>query len=137
MVALPSLSRKESGSSLAPRRCIAEKTSGEKMHWRLDQRDGKLINRRRKLYTHPLSFYNSFDTANIMFLFSWEYLPFGGGPRICIGQHLAVTEAAYTTARLIQAFQHIEPKTEGPFQEAFAMVITSGDGCQVSFRRAA
>ncbi|KAK5990014.1 Cytochrome P450 monooxygenase ascH [Cladobotryum mycophilum] len=66
---------------------------------------------------------------------AWEYLPFGGGPRICIGQHLTVTEAAYTTARLIQAFQHIEPKTEGPFQEAFAMVITSGDGCKVSFRR--
>ena len=63
---------------------------------------------------------------------SWEYIPFGGGPRVCIGQQLALTEAAYTTARLLQEFKHIEPRSEGPFREGFAMALSSGDGCLVS-----
>lgn len=38
----------------------------------------------------------------------WEYLPFNGGPRICIGQQFALTEAAYTIVRLAQKFEKIE-----------------------------
>ncbi|KAK7419772.1 hypothetical protein QQX98_003144 [Neonectria punicea] len=63
---------------------------------------------------------------------TWEYIPFGGGPRVCIGQQLAQTEAAYTTVRLLQEFGSIDPRSEGPFQEGFAMALSSGDGCRVS-----
>ncbi|KAH6896724.1 cytochrome P450 [Thelonectria olida] len=63
---------------------------------------------------------------------TWEYIPFGGGPRVCIGQQLALTEAAYMTVRLLQEFKHIEARSEGPFQEGFAMALSSGDGCKVS-----
>lgn len=38
----------------------------------------------------------------------WEYLPFNGGPRICIGQQFALTEAGYVTVRLLQRFESIE-----------------------------
>ncbi|KAL6149689.1 hypothetical protein ACJQWK_02637 [Exserohilum turcicum] len=38
----------------------------------------------------------------------WEYLPFNGGARICIGQQFALTEAAYTVVRLAQRFEKIE-----------------------------
>ncbi|KAK3074958.1 hypothetical protein LTR53_002198 [Teratosphaeriaceae sp. CCFEE 6253] len=38
----------------------------------------------------------------------WEYLPFNGGPRICIGQQFALTEASYVTVRLLQRFDAIE-----------------------------
>lgn len=32
----------------------------------------------------------------------WCYIPFNGGPRICIGQQFALTEAGYTIVRLLQ-----------------------------------
>lgn len=38
----------------------------------------------------------------------WEYIPFNGGPRICIGQQFALTEAGYVIARLLQRFDQIE-----------------------------
>ncbi|KAI5361304.1 putative cytochrome P450 [Septoria linicola] len=38
----------------------------------------------------------------------WEFLPFNGGPRICIGQQFALTEAAYVVVRLLQEFDKIE-----------------------------
>lgn len=38
----------------------------------------------------------------------WEYIPFNGGPRICIGQQFALTEAGYVIARLLQRFDQLE-----------------------------
>ncbi|THC92955.1 hypothetical protein EYZ11_007573 [Aspergillus tanneri] len=38
----------------------------------------------------------------------WEYLPFNGGPRICLGQQFALTEAGYVTVRLLQKFDRVE-----------------------------
>lgn len=38
----------------------------------------------------------------------WEFLPFNGGPRICIGQQFALTEAGYVIVRLVQRFEKIE-----------------------------
>jgi cytochrome P450 len=34
----------------------------------------------------------------------WEFLPFNGGPRICLGQQYALTTAAYFMVRLVQRF---------------------------------
>jgi len=34
----------------------------------------------------------------------WSYVPFNGGPRLCIGQQFALTEAAYVVVRLLQRF---------------------------------
>ncbi|KAM3500514.1 hypothetical protein MY11210_009503 [Beauveria gryllotalpidicola] len=38
----------------------------------------------------------------------WEYLPFNGGPRICLGQQFALTEAAYVLVRLVQKYDLME-----------------------------
>jgi cytochrome P450 len=38
----------------------------------------------------------------------WDYLPFNGGPRICIGQQFALTQAGYVVVRMLQRFDAIE-----------------------------
>lgn len=38
----------------------------------------------------------------------WDYIPFNGGPRICIGQQFALTEAGYVLVRLLQRFDDIQ-----------------------------
>ncbi|KAB8211987.1 putative cytochrome P450 alkane hydroxylase [Aspergillus parasiticus] len=38
----------------------------------------------------------------------WEYLPFNGGPRICLGQQYALTVASYTLVRFMQHFDILQ-----------------------------
>ncbi|KAL9057641.1 MAG: hypothetical protein Q9206_002268 [Seirophora lacunosa] len=70
----------------------------------------------------------------------WEYLPFNGGPRICIGptvltwkaEQFALTEAAYITVRLLQEFDRIESRDSEPWREKITLTCTSLGGCKVS-----
>jgi cytochrome P450 len=39
---------------------------------------------------------------------TWQYIPFNGGPRICIGQQFALTEAGYVLVRMVQRYDIIE-----------------------------
>ena len=45
---------------------------------------------------------------------SWTYIPFNGGPRICIGQQFALTEMAYTVTRIFQRYERIENRMPEP-----------------------
>ncbi|KAI1333290.1 glycoside hydrolase family 20 protein [Xylariaceae sp. FL0255] len=38
----------------------------------------------------------------------WLYIPFNGGPRICIGQQFALTEMTYVLTRMFQKFERVE-----------------------------
>ncbi|KAL5002428.1 cytochrome P450 [Aspergillus recurvatus] len=38
----------------------------------------------------------------------WHYIPFNGGPRICIGQNFALAEMGYTIVRILQRYERIE-----------------------------
>jgi cytochrome P450 len=93
---------------------------------------------------------------------TWEYLPFNGGPRICLGRessissssHLlillpllpsfgfigltlsleqyALTEASYTTIRMVQHFKSIESRDPNPWTERIDLVTSSHNGCKVA-----
>ncbi|KAI4604114.1 hypothetical protein KJ359_000242 [Pestalotiopsis sp. 9143b] len=39
---------------------------------------------------------------------AWTYVPFNGGPRICVGQNFAQTEMAFVIIRLLQKYERIE-----------------------------
>ncbi|KAF6221995.1 hypothetical protein HO133_001963 [Letharia lupina] len=62
----------------------------------------------------------------------WEYLPFNGGPRICIGQQFALTEASYTTIRLMQEFKSIESRDDRPWTESLTLTCAIHQGTIVS-----
>ncbi|KIX10328.1 uncharacterized protein Z518_01410 [Rhinocladiella mackenziei CBS 650.93] len=62
----------------------------------------------------------------------WEYLPFNGGPRICVGQQYALMEASYATIRLMQTFAEIESRDEREWREWMTVTLASGVGCKVA-----
>ncbi|WEW59052.1 hypothetical protein PRK78_004520 [Emydomyces testavorans] len=64
----------------------------------------------------------------------WEYLPFNGGPRICLGQQLALTEASYTTIRLMQRFRNIESRDPHPWTECLTLTCASAYGAKVALK---
>lgn len=63
----------------------------------------------------------------------WAFVPFNGGPRICLGQQFALTEASYVTTRLIQEFEHLtmDPDTEYPFKKMSHLTMSVYGGVNV------
>lgn len=76
---------------------------------------------------------NEVDLKNI----GWGYLPFNGGPRVCIGQEFALLEASYAIIRLLQTFRDFEydPAKEMPAvweeRHDLTLVLASGEGCWI------
>lgn len=66
----------------------------------------------------------------------WQYIPFNGGPRICIGQQFALTEMTYVLARMFQRFEHVESFMDevdgGKPTLKSDIVIQPGDGVKVA-----
>ncbi|POS69059.1 cytochrome P450 CYP4/CYP19/CYP26 subfamilies [Diaporthe helianthi] len=58
----------------------------------------------------------------------WEFVPFNGGPRICIGQQFALTEASYVTVRLLQMFDAIEDMEQDPMVRQHLTVTSCKSG---------
>lgn len=69
----------------------------------------------------------------------WTFIPFNGGPRICIGQQFALTEMGYTIVRLLQRFERLEtymPEVlSGNGQPVLKaeIVLQPGNGVHVGF----
>ncbi|GLI72172.1 hypothetical protein PoHVEF18_000342 [Penicillium ochrochloron] len=62
----------------------------------------------------------------------WAYIPFNGGPRICIGQQFALTEAGYCIVRIMQEFEAMESRDSRPFEEALTLTLASFNGAKVA-----
>ncbi|PHH65087.1 hypothetical protein CDD81_3485 [Ophiocordyceps australis] len=64
----------------------------------------------------------------------WTFVPFNGGPRICIGQNFALTEMAYTLVRLCQKYERVEYRGDWAAQFHKAEVVgCPGQGVPVAF----
>ncbi|KAL5333878.1 cytochrome P450 [Aspergillus crustosus] len=62
----------------------------------------------------------------------WHYIPFNGGPRICIGQNFALAEIGYTMVRIVQRYERI--KYVGDWEKQFhksEIVGTPGMGVKL------
>ncbi|KXL51422.1 hypothetical protein M433DRAFT_386533 [Acidomyces richmondensis BFW] len=71
---------------------------------------------------------------------AWQFLPFNGGPRICLGQQFALTEASFVLVRVLQQFDAIEPANRAQMQKLRkeqGITMWPADGVKVRLHRAA
>jgi cytochrome P450 len=62
---------------------------------------------------------------------------FNGGPRICIGQQFALTEASYVTVRLLQRFDRMESLLgDEEVRNHLTLINTVGNGVRVRLHAA-
>lgn len=65
----------------------------------------------------------------------WEYTPFSGGPRICVGQQFALTQITFMLFRFLQKFETIEAKDTAEFRMQASLASAIPD-CLVAVTRA-
>lgn len=103
---------------------------GEIAHWSL-----WAMHRRKEIYGEdaeefkPERWLDKADGKGLRV--GWEYLPFNGGPRICIGQQFALMEVAWVTAWMAREFEGIESRDDEPWREKVALTCTGLGGCKV------
>lgn len=101
-----------------------------------------ILQRREDLYPAPSEKFRPVDEFSPDRWFDWQprpwqYVPFNGGPRICIGQQFALTEMGYVLTRLFQRFERVESfmnevDSGSPTLKA-EIVLQPGDGVNVAF----
>lgn len=63
---------------------------------------------------------------------SWDFLPFGGGPRRCPAQMMVQTEAAYMLFRMAQKFRRIEPRDPAPYTAVMRIGPSNKNGVKIA-----
>ncbi|KAI0395498.1 cytochrome P450 [Xylariaceae sp. FL0594] len=63
---------------------------------------------------------------------TWEYTPFGGGPRVCPGFRLAFAEVAYTMVTILREFARLESRDDRPWTEMSRTTFQNLNGTKVA-----
>jgi cytochrome P450 len=63
---------------------------------------------------------------------AWTFIPFNGGPRICIGQQFAMVEMGYTIIRILQEFDQIIDYGSRRTMHT-EIILTPAEGVKVGF----
>ncbi|MCJ1440711.1 MAG: hypothetical protein MMC23_001197 [Stictis urceolatum] len=67
----------------------------------------------------------------------WDYVPFGGGPRVCIGQHHGMAEASYVLTRLCQRFDELEYTDDrNNYSKVIKLTVGAAHGVNVRLHKA-
>jgi cytochrome P450 len=64
----------------------------------------------------------------------WSFLPFNGGPRVCIGQQFALNLASYVVCRLVQQIENVESCDSSPWREGLGISCSTKNGTWVRLR---
>ncbi|KAK0897243.1 hypothetical protein LTR91_004305 [Friedmanniomyces endolithicus] len=70
---------------------------------------------------------------------AWQFLPFLGGPRVCVGQQFALVEASYLIVRVLLRFDRVEAVDEGVagrMRKGLGLTMWPRDGVEIRLREA-
>jgi len=91
------------------------------------------VHRDPALWENPLAFDpDRFSPDNCAGRDRWQYLPFGGGPRSCIGDHFAMLEATLALATLIRRIEIRSTDDDFPLAVPFTTVAAAPIRARVS-----
>ncbi|KAI9927423.1 hypothetical protein MW887_003036 [Aspergillus wentii] len=62
----------------------------------------------------------------------WGYLPFNGGPRVCLGQDFALIEASCAVIRILQRYPKVELAMEVPRRDWVGWSSHKTEGCPMT-----
>jgi len=93
------------------------------------------MHRDPKLWDDPLTFDpDRFLPERSQGRSRWQYLPFGGGPRSCIGDHFAMLEATLALATIVRAARIESLHDDFPLATPFTVVAAEPIGARVHAR---
>lgn len=94
------------------------------------------VQRDPALWDNPLAFDpDRFNSSRSAGRDRWQYLPFGGGARSCIGDHFAMMEATLTLATLIREAEIHSLEDDLPLKVHFTLVADGPVPARVRRRR--